>query len=118
MVFLMLLKDKIKQLHISLTGVKLLLYYDYDRLFFCVSEGTVEFHPIGLRHSRFAVFRPSPLWKNIKKTPPQGWRFFGALEGTRTPDLLVRSQSLYPAELRAHIRLLLIDSFIIIPQLF
>ena len=28
---------------------------------------------------------------------------FGALEGTRTPDLLVRSQSLYPAELRARI---------------
>ena len=27
---------------------------------------------------------------------------FGALEGTRTPDLLVRSQSLYPAELQAH----------------
>ena len=26
----------------------------------------------------------------------------GALEGTRTPDLLVRSQSLYPAELPAH----------------
>ena len=30
---------------------------------------------------------------------------FGALEGTRTPDLLVRSQSLYPTELPAHIRL-------------
>ena len=29
--------------------------------------------------------------------------FLGALEGTRTPDLLVRSQSLYPAELQAHI---------------
>ena len=28
--------------------------------------------------------------------------FLGALEGTRTPDLLVRSQSLYPAELWAH----------------
>ena len=28
---------------------------------------------------------------------------FGALQGTRTPDLLVRSQSLYPAELAAHI---------------
>ena len=28
--------------------------------------------------------------------------FFGAPGGTRTPDLLVRSQSLYPAELRAH----------------
>ena len=30
-------------------------------------------------------------------------RYFGTLEGTRTPDLLVRSQSLYPAELPAHI---------------
>ena len=27
---------------------------------------------------------------------------FGAPEGTRTPDLLVRSQTLYPAELLAH----------------
>ena len=34
---------------------------------------------------------------------------FGALEGTRTPDLLVRSQTLYPAELlaRAVFRLLM-----------
>ena len=29
--------------------------------------------------------------------------FVGALQGTRTPDLLVRSQSLYPAELHAHL---------------
>jgi hypothetical protein len=35
----------------------------------------------------------------------------GALEGTRTPDLLVRSQSLYPAELQAH---LFFNSLIII----
>ena len=28
--------------------------------------------------------------------------FFGALQGIRTPDLLVRSQTLYPAELAAH----------------
>ena len=28
----------------------------------------------------------------------------GALEGTRTPDLLIRSQTLYPAELPAHMR--------------
>ena len=28
---------------------------------------------------------------------------FGALQGIRTPDLLVRSQTLYPAELAAHI---------------
>ena len=27
---------------------------------------------------------------------------YGALQGTRTPDLLVRSQTLYPAELAAH----------------
>ena len=27
----------------------------------------------------------------------------GASEGTRTPDLLVRSQSLYPAELQTHV---------------
>ena len=29
--------------------------------------------------------------------------FCGALEGIRTPDLLVRSQTLYPAELQAQI---------------
>lgn len=29
---------------------------------------------------------------------------FGTPEGIRTPDLLVRSQTLYPTELRAHIR--------------
>ena len=28
--------------------------------------------------------------------------FFGTPEGTRTPDLLIRSQSLYPTELPAH----------------
>ena len=31
---------------------------------------------------------------------------FGTPEGTRTPDLLVRSQSLYPTELPAHTALL------------
>ena len=29
----------------------------------------------------------------------------GAPEGTRTPDLLIRSQTLYPAEIQAHILL-------------
>ena len=33
---------------------------------------------------------------------PHHYKIFGALEGTRTPDLLVRSQTLYPAELPAH----------------
>ena len=36
----------------------------------------------------------------MKKLIPKN-EFFGALEGTRTPDLLVRSQSLYPTELPA-----------------
>ena len=31
-----------------------------------------------------------------------GFVWFGTPEGTRTPDLLVRSQSLYPTELPAH----------------
>ena len=47
--------------------------------------------------------------------------FLGALEGTRTPDLLVRSQSLYPAELWAHLILwfavLCLTTSFIIPQL-
>ena len=30
--------------------------------------------------------------------------FFGTPKGTRTPDLLIRSQSLYPTELSAHVR--------------
>ena len=32
-----------------------------------------------------------------------GVRYLGAPEGTRTPDLLIRSQALYPAELRARV---------------
>ena len=40
--------------------------------------------------------------------------FLGALEGTRTPDLLLRRQLLYPAELLAH-QLLTSVSLYIIP---
>ena len=40
-----------------------------------------------------------------KKSDTQmGIGFFGTPEGTRTPDLLIRSQSLYPTELPAHVR--------------
>ena len=39
----------------------------------------------------------------IKTVNPKGLTvFIGALKGTRTPDLLIRSQTLYPAELSAH----------------
>ena len=43
--------------------------------------------------------------KGYKKSPENAvfTGLFGTLEGTRTPDLLVRSQSLYPAELPAHL---------------
>ena len=39
---------------------------------------------------------PSPSEKRF------GFSLFGAMEGTRTPGLLIRSQSLYPAELPTH----------------
>lgn len=33
------------------------------------------------------------------------WGVFGGMPGRiRTPDLLIRSQTLYPAELRAHVQ--------------
>ena len=40
---------------------------------------------------------PSPIEKRF------GFSLFGAMEGTRTPGLLIRSQSLYPAELPTHV---------------
>ena len=38
--------------------------------------------------------------------------FHGALKKIRTPDLLVRSQTLYPAELRAHIHFIVSEVFV------
>ena len=43
--------------------------------------------------------------ENKKERTPEGVRS-GTPEGTRTPDLLIRSQSLYPTELPAHFALL------------
>ena len=62
-------------------------------------------------HVAFASVQPSALHLIVrvpsaeysKKADTQmGICFFGTPEGTRTPDLLVRSQSLYPTELPAH----------------
>ena len=40
----------------------------------------------------------------MQASNPHGyWIFIGGPGGIRTPDLLVRSQTLYPAELRSHI---------------
>ena len=46
-------------------------------------------------------FESHPMYQ--KRGHPKGMTsFFGTPEGTRTPDLLIRSQSLYPTELLAH----------------
>src|ERR1700741_2374096 len=45
-------------------------------------------------HGQSAISRTEHMTQVIEK--------YGAPGGTRTPDLLVRSQTLYPTELRAH----------------
>ena len=53
-------------------------------------------------------FEPATPWSQTKcSTKLSHFPINGALEGIRTPDLLVRSQTLYPTELRAHEGLLL-----------
>ena len=47
-------------------------------------------------------FEPATPWSQTKCSTKLSHFPSGALEGIRTPDLLVRSQTLYPAELRAH----------------
>ena len=48
-------------------------------------------------------FEPATPWSQTKcSTKLSHFPIYGAPEGIRTPDLLVRSQTLYPAELRAH----------------
>ena len=47
-------------------------------------------------------FEPATPWSQTKcSTKLSHFPKYGALEGIRTPDLLVRSQTLYPTELRA-----------------
>ena len=45
---------------------------------------------------------PQKFIKIKREAIPKYHFSFGALQGIRTPDLLVRSQTLYPAELAAH----------------
>ena len=45
----------------------------------------------------------SPAWSIKNSVSQMGYAIFGTPEGTRTPDLLIRSQSLYPTELLAHV---------------
>ena len=54
-----------------------------------------------LRYMQMKGWRQKML-ENKKDRIPEGIRS-GTPEGTRTPDLLIRSQSLYPTELPAHL---------------
>ena len=56
--------------------------------------------PVQIPHSQY-----KPLFVRM---------YFGTPEGIRTPDLLVRSQTLYPAELPAHFAVPFVDCLYII----
>ena len=62
-----------------------------------------------MQHGRIFLRRLAPAeiiaaaCRNKKRSPPDYQEGFNAPEGIRTPDLLVRSQLLYPAELPAHL---------------
>ena len=61
--------------------------------------------PLGLSLLRNRGILLSEETKNPNPSPMEkrfGFSLFGAMEGTRTPGLLIRSQSLYPAELPTH----------------
>ena len=58
--------------------------------------------PVQIPHSQY-----KPLFVRM---------YFGTPEGIRTPDLLVRSQTLYPAELPAHFTVLFADCLYIIAR--
>ena len=51
-----------------------------------------------------ALSNPVQILKQKNTAHRLVYRVFGALQGIRTPDLLVRSQTLYPAELAAQMR--------------
>lgn len=57
---------------------------------------------LGILHK--AILKNKKALKPFKIKDYQGF-LLGALQGIRTPDLLVRSQTLYPAELAAQMRL-------------
>ena len=54
-------------------------------------------------HLTFGFDGSSPCRQNKNPDTQMGIWIFGTPKGTRTPDLLIRSQSLYPTELSAHV---------------
>ena len=67
-----------------------------------IMEQTPSSRRLAIVH-RTAAWNGSSPFRCIEKIHiPDGMWIFGTPEGTRTPDLLIRSQSLYPTELPAH----------------
>ena len=64
-----------------------------------ISHYEVIFHTQGVFHESAKIYFVKKATLVIDKCG-----FSGAPEETRTPDLLIRSQTLYPAELPAHMR--------------
>ncbi|MDB5046510.1 MAG: hypothetical protein JWQ08_2560, partial [Deinococcus sp.] len=56
----------------------------------------------GVRRGLWTMGGATPGTTNNEKTPPEDEVCGGVPEGIRTPGLLIRSQTLYPAELQAH----------------
>ena len=82
-------------------------------LFMCEAHITPAEHIIGKANITCPQGQTS-----LKKPLPKKWFFHGAPEGIRTPDLLIRSQTLYPAELRARMPFAATDNIIPhIPQM-
>ena len=75
--------------------------------------------PLACWHFHHSPSQGSNPSDSKKQKAPPGWvMLFGTAEGIRTPDLLVRSQTLYPAELQPQIVYCSRNSLFILPQLF
>ena len=77
----------------------------FDSLIFCAA-GINDGYPLPLGSAFGSEKSNIPKWQLMKSKSPRNHtisRTFGTAEGIRTPDLLVRSQSLYPTELQPHI---------------
>ena len=72
----------------------------FSEISFCILTGKASFFCSPSKHLS-CTHKNLNCWKDAENTKrtPIGILFRGAAQGTRTPDLLVRSQTLYPAEL-------------------
>ena len=98
-------------------GERQFVLYEYLRrnVFGLHSSGYILEQHFHLKKCENPNFSQGKCSGEKEKTPkPFGFEVFGTLQGIRTPDLLVRSQTLYPAELTTHIAP---ESLVILAQL-